>query len=64
MLMTNADAQLEDRDVWVVDGASTSCATWDASMCFNIRSAHIKVTGSDKSSFFMCKSIGDTYVHV
>jgi hypothetical protein len=64
VLMTNCDGQREDRDVWVMDGASTSCATWDKSICFNVRSVSIKVTGSDNSSYFMCTSIGDTYVPV
>jgi hypothetical protein len=65
MFMTKTDSvTITDRDQWIVDGASTSFATWDPSICTNIRPCNVKVSGSDKNTFFMCTRIGDCLIPV
>ena len=52
-------------DMWCSDGAATSFATWDASLCFNIRDCNNQVSGSTSAADggkIVCKQIGDTLI--
>ena len=63
MMMTKAGATCgRDRNLWIMDGAATCCATWDPSICFDVTPCHIKVGGSNNSSFFTCTSRGKCFV--
>ena len=51
-------------NLWCVDGASTTHATWDRSRCFDIRPCNVTIHGMSKSGdhHLVCTEMGDTYV--
>ena len=52
-------------DLWCVNDAATSMATWDRARCFNIRSCNVQIYGSNSAveeGKMVCSEIGDTYV--
>jgi hypothetical protein len=51
-------------DLWCVDGASTTNATYDRDRCINLRPCRVKVLGPDSSSHFVVTEMGDVAVSV
>ena len=51
-------------DMWCVDGASTTMATWDRSRCHDIVPCHVNIVGpNSKADTFVCKEKGSAYIH-
>ena len=46
-------------DLWVVDGASTTFATYDRNLCTNIRKCNVKILGPNASNTSVCTETGD-----
>jgi hypothetical protein len=50
-------------DMWCVDGASTTMATWDRGRCHNIRACTVSVEGPNSlDKGFVCTEQGDGYI--
>ena len=49
-------------DLWCVDGAATTCATYDRSKCFNIRPCKVAIHGPNSKDSFFCEEMGDTII--
>jgi hypothetical protein len=52
-------------DLWCIDGASTTMATWDRARCFNIRKCSVQIFGSNSSDGagkLVCTEMGDTNI--
>ena len=53
-------------DMWCVDGAATSMATWDRARCFNIRECNVEITSTSSevdANAMVCREVGDTKIH-
>ena len=51
-------------DLWCVDGAATTSATYDRGKCFNIRPCKVTIHGPDSDSSFTCVEKGDVIINV
>ena len=52
-------------DLWCVDGAATTSATFDRNLCFNIRTCSVQIRGSNsevEDGKMMCTEMGDANV--
>ncbi len=49
-------------DMWCVDGAATTFATYDRSRCFNIKPCSIAIFGPNDEDTFTCTEMGDCYI--
>ena len=49
-------------NLWCVDGAATTCATYDRSKCFNIRPCKVSIHGPNSKDSFFCEEMGDTII--
>ena len=52
----------EKIDMWCVDGASTTFATFDRTRCSNIRPCSVTIFGQNDEDTFVCKELGDCSV--
>jgi hypothetical protein len=46
-------------DMWCVDGASTTFATYDEGRCFNVRPCNVNIFGPNCKDNFVCTKVGD-----
>ena len=51
-------------DLWCVDGAATTFATYDRNKCFNIRPCKVTIHGPNSKDSFTCKEMGDARINV
>jgi hypothetical protein len=49
-------------DMWCVDGASTTFATYDRARCFNIQPCQVSIFGPNVKDNFVCTEMGNCYV--
>jgi hypothetical protein len=50
-------------DMWCVDGAATTMATYDRTKCVNIRACHVVIHGPNgNDDTFICKEMGDAHI--
>ena len=51
-------------DMWCVDGAATTFATYDRTKCFNIRPCSVSIFGPNSKDSFSCTEMGDALISV
>ena len=51
-------------DMWCVDGAATTFATYDRTKCFNIRPCNVSIFGPNDKDSFSCTEMGDALISV
>jgi len=51
-------------DLWCVDGAATTFATYDRGKCFNVRPCKVTIHGPNSKDSFICKEMGDARIDV
>jgi hypothetical protein len=51
-------------DMWCVDGASTTFATYDRARCVNLRSCNVTIKGPNMEDTFVCTEIGDCDIDI